>query len=315
MNFHVRGGIRLGSALLALALAEQLGLASATNLNVKGDRPQRSVLTKLTQVEDLDLSYDPLLDEDLKALIGNKEAPRVPAYRAPSQPAASYTPAGPVKTAAVDNKGAVKNGPSNPVEINTPGPIFVKSIRTYHWNGGRGSRPGTISIRASGGRTLGPWQARGVNGSGGVPNAYWYVEPDVVLMPGKYQIIDSNPSTWATNAAAGSKGFVVIKYQAVETISKSGGEDKPQGQAATAVGTKRYVNPMLGEFRLDWCLKNQKNCGKPAADEFCKFWSLAEAVSFRKADGVGKREPTREILDGAICEKPSCNGFSEIICR
>jgi hypothetical protein len=42
---------------------------------------------------------------------------------------------------------------------------------------------------------------------------------------------------------------------------------------------------------------------------------MNEAASFSKAENIGANEPTREILDGALCEKPSCNGFSDIVCR
>ena len=125
-------------------------------------------------------------------------------------------PVGDVQIAAIDNKGAVRNGPTKPVIIKPPEPIFVQSIQTYHWNNGRGQKPGTISIRSATGDTYGPWQAIGKPGQGGVRNAYWYVDPGIVLPVGTYELVDSSPRTWATNDAAGNKGFVVIEFRTVE---------------------------------------------------------------------------------------------------
>lgn len=87
------------------------------------------------------------------------------------------------------------------------------------------------------------------------------------------------------------------------------------GQAAPAVGRKRYANPFIGEYRLDWCRKDGRGCGKAAADEFCRFWNMQQATSFTKAEDVGKYGPTREILGGAFCERQNCDGFAEIVCH
>ncbi|MCP3892059.1 MAG: hypothetical protein GY702_24795 [Desulfobulbaceae bacterium] len=130
-----------------------------------------------------------------------------------------YVPVGSVKLASTHNKAAVKNGPSVPIVINTKTSILVKTIQTYHWNGGRGSEPGTISIQGSDGQILGPWQAKGLanlSGKSGPPSLYWRVAPQVVLKPGKYRIIDSDPATWATNATAGNRGFFKMEHQKVE---------------------------------------------------------------------------------------------------
>jgi len=42
---------------------------------------------------------------------------------------------------------------------------------------------------------------------------------------------------------------------------------------------------------------------------------MQEAVSFTKAEHAGKYGATREILDGAFCEKLTGDSFSEIVCR
>jgi hypothetical protein len=230
---------------------------------------------------------------------------------------------GPMRFVSTYNKAAVRNGPTVPVVAETKTPIVIRSIRTYHWNSGRGRVPGAISVEGAGGKIYGPWQAEGLanlSGELGPPFLYWLVKPNVFLEAGKYRIIDSDPATWSTNSQAHNRGFFKMGLQEVEMrraepIVELDSDGNQQGQATQPVQGKRYKNPMIGEFRLDWCLRNQKNCGKATADEFCRFWDMNEAISFTKADNIGKYEPTREILDGGFCEKPTCDGFTEIVCR
>ena len=132
---------------------------------------------------------------------------------------AAYMPVGTVQTAEIGNIGAVRNNPTKPVIIKSPEPLLIRSIQTYHWNNARGRRPGTIALRDSAGNTYGPWQAIGKPGQGGVRNAYWYVEPGVILPAGSYVLVDSDPKTWATNEAAGNKGFVRIEFQKVQVVA------------------------------------------------------------------------------------------------
>lgn len=64
------------------------------------------------------------------------------------------------------------------------------------------------------GEVYGPWQAEGQKGQIDTPNAYWNVYPDVELPPGKYEVIDSDPSTWSNNAKSGNAGVSRIKAEA-----------------------------------------------------------------------------------------------------
>jgi hypothetical protein len=110
---------------------------------------------------------------------------------------------------SVGNPLAVKNGGTSP-SFSFTEPYQVTQIYTYHWNDAQGATPGTISLQGSNGITYGPWQAYGQPGQGGVPNAYWVVKPDIRLDPGSYTVVDSDPSTWATNDKAGGTGMVEI---------------------------------------------------------------------------------------------------------
>ncbi len=106
---------------------------------------------------------------------------------------------------------AVQNGPTEPTVFTLTEPSRIVSIKTYHWNYGRGARPGTIALRSSAGRTYGPWQAKGQPGQGGVRNAYWLAAANVDLEPDEYTIVDSNPATWAQNETSGGAGMASVQ--------------------------------------------------------------------------------------------------------
>lgn len=87
----------------------------------------------------------------------------------------------------------------------------IAKIVNYHWNHGRGGRPGSIGLERRDGEAYGPWSARGSAGQGGVPNAYWTVYPNVTIPPGSYRVIDSNPGTWSFNDESGGMGISRIE--------------------------------------------------------------------------------------------------------
>jgi len=109
------------------------------------------------------------------------------------------------------NVYAVQNRPTRPTVVVFNAPTRITQIMTYHWNNGRGSPAGTIALRSGSGETYGPWRTVGLPGQGGVPSAYWVALPDITVPPGTYTVIDSNPSTWAHNAATSGTGIVVAE--------------------------------------------------------------------------------------------------------
>jgi hypothetical protein len=102
---------------------------------------------------------------------------------------------------------AAYNGATTPTTFTVGIAWTVTEIRTYHWNNGRGAKPGTISLRTNDGTIYGPWQATGEPGSGGASNAYWVVKPDVIIGPGTYTVLDSDPSTWSQNQETSGRGM------------------------------------------------------------------------------------------------------------
>ena len=103
--------------------------------------------------------------------------------------------------------GVAYDGATAPTTFSISESWLVTYLLTYHWNNGQGKTPGTVGLRAADGTTYGPWQATGEPGQGGVPNAAWVVKPNIVIPPGTYTVLDSDPSTWAQNDETGGAGM------------------------------------------------------------------------------------------------------------
>lgn len=105
----------------------------------------------------------------------------------------------------------VFNKPSNMTSLTIKVPTLITNIMDYHWNDGRGQDPGTISLVHQDGTLYGPFQTHGALGQGGVPNASWLCEPNVLVKPGSYAVIDSDVDTWAQNDLSGCCGITEVK--------------------------------------------------------------------------------------------------------
>lgn len=137
--------------------------------------------------------------------------PPEPATQAQQQPPNETPSQEIVKFFDNGNIYAVQNRPRRTTVFTLQAPMRVTRIMTYHWNNGNGAPPGRIALRSRTGETYGPWQAAGEPGQGGIPDAYWVVEPDLLLPAGTYTIVDSNPSTWAQNDASNNAGMASLE--------------------------------------------------------------------------------------------------------
>jgi len=126
---------------------------------------------------------------------------------------------GVLRTIENGNIYAVINGPRLPAEFKLEDRWLIGSFYTYHWNNAKGRTPGKISFKHESGKVAGPWQAKGKPGQGGVPNAYWKVDTFGILPPGNYTVIDSDPSTWSTNAGNGFRGFYNIQGWQLKSLN------------------------------------------------------------------------------------------------
>lgn len=115
------------------------------------------------------------------------------------------------ETLSTHNKYRVRNTPRTAATFTFTEKRRLLFLGTYHWNSGKGTAaPGRIGLRHTDGTIYGLWPAQGRSGQGGVPNAYWEVHPDIVIKPGTYTVMDSQPATWAANPQSGWKGFAKI---------------------------------------------------------------------------------------------------------
>jgi hypothetical protein len=74
-----------------------------------------------------------------------------------------------------------------------------------------------------------------------------------------------------------------------------------------------FNKPKINGYRLDWCRKWGDQCGKPAADAFCKMHEFSAAASFSQDPNPGT--PTKVFTGGQICKDDNCTSFKSITCK
>lgn len=81
--------------------------------------------------------------------------------------------------------------------------------------------------------------------------------------------------------------------------------------------TQLYERPQVGAanmngLRLDWCLAWERDCGKPAADAFCKEQGYDAARSFEphKTGAL-----TWLAGDEQICSGAQCTALAQVVCE
>lgn len=87
--------------------------------------------------------------------------------------------------------------------------------------------------------------------------------------------------------------------------------------AVPSAPTLRSEQPHVGlvdlnGLRLDWCLTWGRDCGKPAADAFCKEQGYAAAQSFEKQATTGM---TWLPVDRQICSGDACSVLANVVCE
>ena len=107
-------------------------------------------------------------------------------------------------------------------------------------------------------------------------------------------------------------------------VNFSGGQ--PEGKEASKpvigsigrISTRvTYNSPMIvaansQTVMLDFCREWGSACGKAAADAFCQKKGHPDASQFQISEDIGY---TAIISTGAICDDPSCDGFTMIECK
>ncbi|MGD1103337.1 MAG: SprB repeat-containing protein [Terriglobia bacterium] len=120
----------------------------------------------------------------------------------------------------LESVAGVSNNPPQRTFFRLDQAAFITKIFTYHWNNGRGATPGRIALRnAATGQLVGNWNVIGTHHmfdttpgaawpsrGDGPPFLYWTVRPNVSVAAGTYEVLDSDPSSWAYNAEMGNRG-------------------------------------------------------------------------------------------------------------
>jgi hypothetical protein len=108
----------------------------------------------------------------------------------------------------MNTAGVLNNPPSHRTPCALKSAAHITQLITYHWNGGKGAKPGTILLfNPNTGMQYGPYPASGSSGQGGAPNVNWTANVNLNLPAGSYQIIDSDFATWSWNQGSGGDGF------------------------------------------------------------------------------------------------------------
>jgi hypothetical protein len=84
---------------------------------------------------------------------------------------------------------------------------------------------------------------------------------------------------------------------------------------AASQPTRRFENPQERGYNVDVCLRWGAECGKPAADAFCRRNGFRDAEVWEIADNIGATRPTITLADQRVCNQPQCDGFKSITCR
>jgi hypothetical protein len=77
--------------------------------------------------------------------------------------------------------------------------------------------------------------------------------------------------------------------------------------------TQDFPKPMYKGHLLDWCLNWAADCGKPAADAWCKTKGFDDAKNIHKWENPGQQ--TRVIGSGQVCDDAECDAFAQITCE
>jgi len=117
-------------------------------------------------------------------------------------------------------------------------------------------------------------------------------------------------------AAPGPAKAAPAAIAAPKPLPAPSAASKPPAPPPVAASSSRpaggkFVEPRIGRVRLDGCLTWARDCGRPAADEFCLRQGYAGALEFAPQPNV---TPTRLISDGQLCDGRYCGSFASITC-
>ncbi len=149
------------------------------------------------------------------------------------------------------NGGGVINNPPNATTLcNLGRPAHISQLVTYHWNGGRGARPGSIMlVNSQAGVRYGPFQTHGTSGQNGAPNVNWIADVNINVPAGMYQVIDSDHASWSWNPQSGNAGFAVVRGDFMAAPPSPG--PRPSGGGSSGGGSGGGALPLPNPCRAN----------------------------------------------------------------
>ena len=127
--------------------------------------------------------------------------------------------------------------------------------------------------------------------------AWTYIKPNTIQGP--------HPRCW-------------LKHSVPRAVAQNCCVSGVKGGAGTSGTTqtgRRYDYPRARRYRLDWCHTWATNCGRGAADAFCRAKGHSRSSNWQMDPDIGGREPTYVIGDGNVCSQAWCDGFKWITCE
>ncbi len=124
------------------------------------------------------------------------------------------------------------------------------------------------------------------------------------------------PDGWWNDANMNEKyAAVVCRAGAVAKAPKASPSPKTMAPpGAPPAGEGVFYYPTINGYRLDWCYSWGTNCGKGAADAFCRRMGFSHAEAWEMDPDIGLHSPTYVISTGQICNQSFCDGFKWIKC-
>lgn len=108
-------------------------------------------------------------------------------------------------------------------------------------------------------------------------------------------------------AKSGGKTGMYFIFFAVMLAAAAFSASQPASAAEA-----RYNNPKVKGQALDYCQRWGQDCGRPAADAYCRSKGYRRALRYRVKQNA---PPTRVINDGRICNAPGCDRIDWVACE
>lgn len=198
----------------------------------------------------------------------------------------------------------VSNNPTVDTVFTLTEPTNIAAIYNYHYNDGMGQDAslvaGTIGIDQLVSETessvIGRWPATSWSTQpGSVTNTGWVAYPNILLGPGTYKVVDSDPATWSNSYGGGGngpdwgagKGFTHIETSAGVTATQP--VNNAVNVALTQPLTVTFSQELISGAYWDQIVDRNVIAG---------YAFNQIEVSFFKNNGVRTIIPTTKTVDG-----------------